>query len=63
MNKKFIIIINAETSETIVAEYDENIYEDYQEFYEFLNETQGMNITESNSDCMIISGPMQITYI
>lgn len=61
--KKFIIINCYESGETYITEYDSNIVESYEDYYEILNKEYDLNITENNSHCMIIKGELNIKIL
>ena len=52
--KKKIIIMDYCTSEVHIFTYDENAYEDYQDFYEHINEEEGFNFRDSQCYCMVV---------
>jgi len=61
--KEFIIITNSETGEVIISKYDSNVVETYEEFYDILNEEHNLNITENNSECMIVRGELNLRIL
>lgn len=61
--KEFIIITLYETGQVYITEYDSNLVDSYEEYYEILNEQFDLNITENNSNCMITKGELNITLL
>jgi len=61
--KEFIIIIDSSIGETIISEYDSNVYEDYEDFYEVLNKEHGLNLSDSNCNCMITTGEFKLRIL
>lgn len=61
--KEFIIITIYETGEVIITEYDSNVVDSYEEYYEILNEEYDLNITQNNSNCMIVKGELNIKLL
>lgn len=61
--KEFIIILNFATGKVIITEYDSYIYEDVDEFFEILNETHDLDLSESNCQWMITKEQLPITIL
>lgn len=61
--KEFIIITIYETGEVIISEYDSCVVNSYEEYYDILNEEHDLNITENNSNCMIVKGELNIKLL
>ena len=63
MKKEKIIILDHETGEVYVSDYDSNIYESYEDFYEIINEMLNLNLRDSNCSCMITQDELNIKFI
>ena len=61
--KEFIIITIYETGEVIITEYDSSVVNSYEEYYEILNEEYDLDITQNNSNCMIVKGELNIKLL
>jgi hypothetical protein len=61
--KEFIIITRYDTAEVIICEYDSSTVDSYEEYYEILNEEHDLNISDSNSSCMIVKGELNIKIL
>lgn len=61
--KEFIIINCYETGEIFITEYDSNIVESYEDYYQILNEEHDLGLSENNSHCMIVKGELNIKIL
>ena len=61
MNKQLIIILDFSTQEVHVYDYDQNIVNDYEEYYILLNEEHGTEYTDSNCQCMIVNDKLKLS--
>ena len=62
-NKKFIIILDYSTGEVFTSKYDSSTFKTYEEFYEHLNETNGLNLSDSTCSCMIVVDELNIKML
>lgn len=62
-NKEFIIINCYKTGETYISEYDSNIVDSYEEYYDILNEEHDLNLSENNCHCMIVQDELNIKFL
>lgn len=53
MRKRKIIILDFAFGEVHVFDYDENVYEDFEDFYAHMEE-EGYNFSDSNCQCMVV---------
>lgn len=51
---KKIIILDFETAEIHIFDFDDAIFEDFNDFAESINEEFGLNLSESNCEWMIV---------
>ena len=61
--KQSIIILDFSTGNVYIADYDANIVEDYNHYYEILNEEHDLNLSDSNCQCIILDKPFTITHL
>lgn len=50
-----IIILDYSTSEVSVFNYDPNVFDSYEDFYEAANEEYGTRFSDSQCSCMVVS--------
>lgn len=60
---EYIIILDFSTGQVYIKEYDSNIVDSYEEFYEILNEEYDLNLSDSNCQCMISKNKLNITLL
>lgn len=54
-NKEFIVILDHNSGEIYISEYDSNLVESYEEYYDILNEKFNLSLKDSECSCMITS--------
>lgn len=53
VQREKIIILDFSTGKVYITDYDSNIVDSYEEYYEILNEEYDLNLSDSNCQCMI----------
>jgi len=63
MEKEHIIITDSSNGMVYITEYDLELYDSYIDFYDELNDRYDLGLKESQCDCMIVTGEMNIKIL
>ena len=58
-----IIILDYSTGKTYIAEYDNNIFENIQDFFDTLNDYHNLNLKESQCSWMIVKDKLELIHL
>jgi len=62
-NKQYIVILDFETAEIYVSEYNGNTMNDEEEFFEAFNEEYGLELSTGNCQWMITRDQLNIKFL